>query len=54
MVGTPSFWKGFGLMVFTIALMECGYRLVYWCWMEVYPHSSTNRRGGSRIPSGLW
>ncbi len=26
-------------MVFTIALMECGYRLVYWCWMEVYPHS---------------
>jgi heme/copper-type cytochrome/quinol oxidase subunit 4 len=35
MMGNSNFLRGVGVVVLAIALMECGYRLVYWYWMTV-------------------
>ncbi len=32
-MGSSNLLRGVGVVVLAIALMECGYRLVYWYWM---------------------
>ena len=34
-MGSSNFLRGVGVVVLAIALMECGYRVVYWYWISV-------------------
>src|ERR1700749_4674020 len=34
-MGNSSFLRGAAVVVLAIALMECGYRVVYWYWLSV-------------------
>lgn len=40
MTGKMSVWSGIGVVVLTIFLIECVYRLAFWFWMEAQPHAS--------------
>jgi heme/copper-type cytochrome/quinol oxidase subunit 2 len=35
MSGGSPFLRAVGVVVLALALMECGYRLVYWYWMTI-------------------
>jgi heme/copper-type cytochrome/quinol oxidase subunit 2 len=35
MTGSSPFLRGVGVVALAVALMECGYRLVYWYWMTI-------------------
>jgi hypothetical protein len=42
MAGTSSAWRGIGLVVLTVAVMNCGYRAMYWYTASTSPQTDVH------------